>query len=293
LAIFDGTFVVIIILGFFAGIVILIAGLLTQAALVKGVSQAMLGEEFSVSSAYQDILPSLGKLILLTLALVGLSIAIVIWFIIPCVGWFTGLGMLFFFSFVGAFAVPILILERRGPGESISRAWYLARRRFWQVVGYAILLALLTGILTGGLGLLVGFGSQAVLASNPSTGALIASQLVQVGFTTIVTAIVTPFTIIAYLLFYFDLRVRTEGFDLTLKSQMNSGMKPADIVAITPNDSQESFMTGQDMLNFFLLTLAFIGIYFIFGLIVFGIFAALGPQVGEIFETINSDLSNP
>ncbi|MFK7800351.1 MAG: glycerophosphoryl diester phosphodiesterase membrane domain-containing protein [Anaerolineae bacterium] len=289
-AIFDGSFAILIVLGILAWVVIIIAGLLTQAALVKGISQAMLGEEFTVSSAYQDILPSLGKLLLLTLALFGLAIAILIWFIIPCVGWFTGLGMLFFFGFVSAFAVPILILEGRNPGESITRAWFLARRRFWQVVGYALLLGLLTGVLTGGLGFLIGLGSQAALASNPSTGALIATQLVQVGFTTIITAIVTPFTIIAYLLFYFDLRVRTEGFDLTLKSQMNSGMKPADIVAITPNDTQESFITGQDMLNFFLLTLAFVAIYAVIFGILFGALMAMGPQVGEIFEEISGTL---
>ena len=138
--------------------------------------------------------------------------------------------MLFFFSFVSAFAVPILILERRSPSDSLKRAWLLSRRRFWQVVGYAVLLALLTGVLTGGIGALIGFGSQAFIATNPSTGALVAAQLVQVAFTTIATAIVTPFTIIAYLLFYFDLRVRTEGFDLTLKSQMNEDVDPADIV---------------------------------------------------------------
>ena len=286
-ALFTGEFGLVILLGFVGFLVLIVVSLLTQAALAKGVSQAMFGEEFTVSSAYQDILPSLGKLVVLTLALIGLGIAIVVWLIIPCVGWLTGLGMLFFFSFVGAFAVPILVLEHRSPIDCISRAWFLARRRFWWVVGFAILLALLTGVLTGGLTSLATFGGQAIVASNPSTGALVTTQLVQVGVASIVTAIVAPFSMIAYLLFYFDLRVRTEGFDLTLKSKMETGASASEIVAITPSDAQESFVTREDMLNFFLLTIAAIGLYILFIVVFVGIFSLFGSQVEGVFESVS------
>ena len=283
---FSGQFLILAMLGTVSTLVVLALGLLTQAALAKGIISALSGEKFTIQSAYKDVLPYTGKLIAQFFVLLGLWIVVFVWFIIPCIGWFTGLGMIFFLAVITAFSVPILILENRGAAASISRAWYLLRRRFWPVVGYVFAVGLLTGIITGALTSLVSFGSQAIIASNPSTGVLLGFQLGQLALTAIVSAIILPLTFITYLLLYFDLRVRTEGFDLTMKANMASGLSTAEIIKITPPKEDEKLIRGDDMLQFFLLTLLGIVIYAILIAIVLGIVALIGTQTSDVFQSI-------
>ncbi|MEM9776202.1 MAG: hypothetical protein AAF902_16615 [Chloroflexota bacterium] len=285
----DDNYGIFIVLGIVSFIVIIAVSLLTQAALAKGISEAMFGKSFSVQSTYQDILPYLGKLFLQLLALIGLSIAAGIWLIIPCVGWLTGPGMFVFISFISAFAVPILIIEQKTPTDAIYRAWYLLRKRFWYVLGYVFLIGLMTAIISGGLTALVTFGGQALVATNPSTGVLLTTQLVQIGVTAIVSAIILPLTIIAYLIFYFDLRIRTEGFDLTLQTHEGSDLSPADIVKITPSQADEKFMRRDDMLNFLYLSLIILALYAVLVGVIVGIGALVATQSGDIFNSFPID----
>ena len=83
-----------------------------------------------------------------------------------------------------------------------------------------------------------------------------------------------------------------EGFDLTLKAQMNTGVKVSDIVATVPADEQQTFVRREDMLNFLYLSLIFVGIYAIFvGIIV--VLSLFAVQTGEVFETITATLEAP
>jgi hypothetical protein len=74
----------------------------------------------------------------------------------------------------------------------------------------------------------------------------------------------------AFTLIYFDLRVRTEGFDLALLATGDADQA----LATSPSQSNERFMTGTDLGNFAILTLAAAGLY-IFFIAIVGVFVML------------------
>ncbi|HEX9682012.1 MAG TPA: glycerophosphoryl diester phosphodiesterase membrane domain-containing protein [Acidimicrobiales bacterium] len=104
---------------------------------------------------------------------------------------------------------PALVEERLGPWRAIRRSWRLVRGRVWSVVGVWLVSGLLASVLSTVLsgpaqivGLAVGMDQWGWLLVAAGT---IVAQLV-----------VTPFTAIVATLVYFDLRIRSEGFDLAL-----------------------------------------------------------------------------
>jgi hypothetical protein len=69
----------------------------------------------------------------------------------------------------------------------------------------------------------------------------------------------------AFTLIYFDLRVRTEGFDLALLTMDTSAPVDAANVAQVPvPQSNERLITGTEIGNFAILTLGAIGLYILF-----------------------------
>jgi hypothetical protein len=69
----------------------------------------------------------------------------------------------------------------------------------------------------------------------------------------------------AFTLIYFDLRVRTEGFDLALLTMEASGSTElSETMAAPVPQVQERLITGSDLGNFAILTLAGAGIYIFF-----------------------------
>ena len=120
---------------------IFVGGVAT-AALTNAIASSYLGEEFSIGSAYSKISNSWGRLVGALLLLVLLGILALIWTIIPCIGWFTGIGIVGFLSLViSPLVAPVIIIEKRSGMNAIRRAWDMARRRFWWIIGYFILIA--------------------------------------------------------------------------------------------------------------------------------------------------------
>jgi hypothetical protein len=73
----------------------------------------------------------------------------------------------------------------------------------------------------------------------------------------------------AFTLIYFDLRVRTEGFDLALLTVNDA----SQALAAPTEKLQERLITGTDLGNFAILTLAAVGVYiFLFAFLFGGIF---------------------
>jgi hypothetical protein len=101
---------------------------------------------------------------------------------------------------------PAVVVEELGPIRGVRRSWSLMRRRFWPVLGVALLAGLISNVLGQVLGVVPTFA-----------GLLIGLEwgwiLVAVG--AILTALVTtPIVAIVATLQYFDARIRFEGFDL-------------------------------------------------------------------------------
>ena len=112
-------------------------------------------------------------------------------------------------------APAALMLENTGVIEGIGRSWTLTRGSFWRVLGILVLAGLITGLVTGtlsfGLGMVFGIISVGLPATQPFVSA------VTVLLTSILSALVLPFTAAVTALTYIDLRMRTEGLDVELR----------------------------------------------------------------------------
>lgn len=105
---------------------------------------------------------------------------------------------------------PALLFEGKGGFTALKRSYRLVKGRWWATFGTLLLMYLLVTIIQGILsGILVGviFADS----SNEVLVAIVLTLLSIVGF-----AISLPFQAAVFTLLYFDLRVRTEGFDLQL-----------------------------------------------------------------------------
>jgi hypothetical protein len=263
---------------------ILVQGLAT-AALTRAVADNYLGRETGILDAYQRIssrwVSVLGAIVLIVL----LSIALLVWTIVPCIGWLSGLGMLLFTSTVILpLVAPIVVLEGLPAGASIRRAWELARRRFWWILGFVFILYLFAQFLISGPTFLVSTVMTLFVRESGNPYSLTgASTILQTLVTLVMSLLYLPLQLTAITLMYFDLRVRTEGFDLTVLAAEARGAEAsgqqADIDALTtqaPAVTQSRLITWTEVGYFVIITLGFVILYAILLGILFGFFALVG-----------------
>ncbi|MCP4540807.1 MAG: hypothetical protein GY832_27025 [Chloroflexi bacterium] len=274
--------------GYFAGVgggcllaivsLILIQGIAT-AALTRAVTDHYMGESVGIVDAYRKVGRSWLRLVGALLLAGILNLGLLIWFIVPCIGWVTGLGMLTFSSSVIIpLIAPIVVLEGQGAGHATRRAWDLSRRRFWWVVGFVALLMLFNQIIVTGPATLINvvlqFLTADMLMSGDMTTVLIIQTTVQSLVTLVFSLIYVPLQLTCMTLLYFDLRVRTEGFDLALAAEgaLGEPVEIAEVVAQAPPPETTSLITGTELGYFVLVSLGMAGVV--------AIFMAFGAVVG-------------
>jgi hypothetical protein len=147
--------------------------------------------------------------VLAILLAVGIGLAAdsgVVGVLVGVVGVLAGIPVLLAVMALSVMVAPAIVVEELGPVRGIRRSWSLGRRRFWAVLG----IALLAGLLSTVIGSTLGFLPQiAALIVGLEWGWL----LLALG--AILTALVTqPIVAIVATLQYFDARIRFEGFDL-------------------------------------------------------------------------------
>lgn len=194
--------------GFLAGgitalLLPLLASLLASAALLRAVSVAYLGGRPDWKESLQLAARRMGSLIWLAVLMgVGLIVAFLFLFV-P--------GVWLAVSWSVAFAV--LVAEDRGGTQALRRSFGLVRSRWWPTLG-----ALLLGfVLQWIVGFIVGLplGIIAAISEPGSLTAFLASGVASI----VASVVTTPFLAAVFVLVYFDLRVRKEGFDLELLAQ--------------------------------------------------------------------------
>ena len=156
-------------------------------ALILAIGARDQGRDMTVSEAYQA--PGLGTFGMLLVANILAAIIIGIGFILLVI---PGIYLLVRFAFVS----PAVVLERKGPGEALSRSAELVRGSWWRVFGIGLLVFILVAVANGVLG-----GVLVVLLSPRIANA--------VGV--LVSILVQPFAMSALVLLYYDLRIRKEG----------------------------------------------------------------------------------
>ena len=189
----------------------LIAYVFSQGAIIHAASEVYLGRTATVGASLRRIAERfallLGVAVLHALALAGGFVCLIIpFFYVAC-------------RLIGCF--PAALLEDLGPGESLTRSFRLTE----QNAGRAFLIYLLYFVLIYAAGFVaaVPFGIAVAFAAKDPALMRLASGILQIaGF--FGGVLVGPFQPIAATLFYYDLRVRKEAFDLQVLMQPSGSL---------------------------------------------------------------------
>ncbi len=184
------------------GIVVgIIVYLLSQGGTVVAVSEIYLGRSTSIDAAlrraWSEALSLFGVVVLNGIAISVSFIAL----IIP--GFYVACRLLV--------CVPAALIEGRGPGDSLSRSWNLTKG----FAGRAFVIYLLYFVIAISIEALVDIPLGVAINAAKYNVELVRdySMLLQV-LNTAITVLIEPVLLIASSVFYFDLRVRKEAFDL-------------------------------------------------------------------------------
>jgi hypothetical protein len=243
---------------------ILVRGVAT-AALTRAVANNYTGKPVGILDSYRTLSTSWLRLILALFIVFIMVIFLLIWTIIPCVGWFSGPGILFFIGLVvSPLIAPVISLEKMDVLSSIRRAWDLARSRFWWLVGCAFVLTLLGQLIVTGPVYLLNFILQFVFSSLPGTMEmqLVLTTIIQTLITMSMSLLYIPLQLTVMTVVYFDLRARSEGLDLAMQMSNDTGSENEVInLPEISNKSSMPLITGMDIGRFALLSLAGIAFY--------------------------------
>jgi hypothetical protein len=175
-------------------------------ALSITVSEATLGSRMSSGEALRRIQPRLTGLI-------GLSIVVTLLTILGLIGLIVGA------IFVGvalALSTPSYILEGGSITTAMQRSWHLVRGAWWRTFGILLLTAIIVGVLTLVLGLILGVirtsGSVTDYSGDLTTFGLVVNALLNI----VIGSVTTPIMAGVIVLLYIDRRIRLEGLDVTL-----------------------------------------------------------------------------
>lgn len=175
------------------------------------------GRQVTWSEAYGAVSGLFGRVLLATLVVFGLGLLAIIAVAIPvgiaamagpgvAVLLVVGLGVpvVLVLLILSYLIVPAIVIEGARPGEAVARAWELLRVRLWPVIGTVVVAALLFGVVSATIGVIIAGVSE---VAGP------ASLLVDAVGSTVSALVTVPLTTYVALLIYVDAAVRLEGPD--------------------------------------------------------------------------------
>jgi hypothetical protein len=176
-----------------------------SAALIYAAYERYHGREVTISEAYGYVAGRLG-------ALAGWIVLVYLLFLVAgiCLAFFVGVIVVpimapFFFV-----SLQVLIIERRGPTQALSRSRELVTKGYWGMsIGLWLLTILLVWLLDQGIGTVLTLLLGQLPALNATT--LLALNL---AFTGLLDFVLAPISIIAFTIFYLNLRIRLEAYDI-------------------------------------------------------------------------------
>lgn len=258
-----GELATLIVAGAAVGLIWLLVGLYTTAALNSVytivVSHAVTGDKVTSGQVWSRsrprVLPVIGTQLLTGLLLGGLLLAgylvIAVVVAVSVAGSFGDggsgaagvLGIVFavllglalvagvlFFTVRLSLAPSATVLERTSPGTAIGRSWRLVRGSWWRVFGITLLVGVIVGMVQQIVQyVLLIIGSLSMAAAQQGPGQLdVGASLAGAGFilagTLLVSALTMPVGHLTSTLLYVDLRIRNESFDLNLAAA--AGLPP-------------------------------------------------------------------
>lgn len=222
--------------GAVALVTMLLADLFSSAMVAPGVARAVLGERIRLGQAWAAVRERVGSLLLLylmttaagglvaALALAPLLIGLVsedsvgVGLGVAALLWIAAIPVLFLIGLIGGIARPVIVLERRGPVAAIRRVTGLIRGRFWWSVLIFFVSAAIVSMVSTVFQQIGSVGAMIVGVAAPDNLTLIAVGAVLAISVGLVVSYVLTYSYLGALftLLHIDLRIRHEGFDLTL-----------------------------------------------------------------------------
>lgn len=174
--------------------------------------------------------------------------------LVPCLGWVIAPGLWIFLNGgVLPFIMTGVMIEKQSAFKAILRAWDLARRRFLWILGFNIVMGLFGWVLSVGPSLVVSLIVTTILGSSigvdQATNAFYGVISSVSG--TFFNMLFLPIQIGAWTLIYYDLRVRTEGFDLALLT----AVEPDDLNALVVLPSMQKWLSLEEVAKFVIISL--------------------------------------
>jgi hypothetical protein len=240
-------------LGGFFNIVNGILGIFLNLGLITYVLTSFAGRELSIGAALSEgagyFWSYFGMSILIGLAVFGLMIpgGLIFAFAVSGIQFATSGGsvigymlmILIAFLLIGvpllylgtrwAVAGQALVEERAGATGALGRSWALTAGHFWRCFGYFLLVGFLTLLIVYVPAVLMG----ALLVFFPPA-MRDAAQIAINAVLTLLVALWTPFSIVALVMLYFDLRIRNEGLDVEMRVQLMEQAAKAQDNAVAP-----------------------------------------------------------
>lgn len=171
----------------------------------------------SIGTAQSDSTLAVMGLLALTLIMYAVAIAL---YLVPTI----------YLSARWIVTVPGMVESSWGAIASLRGSWRLTRGNVWRCIGYLVLLGLLNAVITNLPALLL---SQIVTIFLPEN-LMLSSVLSQVAGS-VFSILWLPLSVAAIVLLYYDLRVRSEGYDLSLRiAQMEAETAPSPSEPLLP-----------------------------------------------------------
>jgi hypothetical protein len=170
------------------------------AAITRAAADAYLGERVSIGRTYQYALRKLPAILLITILTTIVTLIGFILLIIPGIIAFVRLAL----------APPVVVVEDVRGTKAIGRSWRLTKGSFWRLLGLLILSGLIAAV-----GALIITVPTELIALSLGVGGWPVSAL----GSALATVLITPFSMLIIVLFYFDMRIRKEGFDIEVMAQ--------------------------------------------------------------------------
>jgi hypothetical protein len=230
------------IMGLIAIPVLMAASVAEQTALTRAAIAAHMGSKLTVREAIKSVWPRFWRylwlLVLQGLLVGGIPMAAAVAFLIASeaiLGTTTGssaaFGFVVFLVFAAVFvyaiwrllcysmAMPACLVEEKTGWQSIKRANLLSKGTRWRMLAmYLLVLAIIMAVsMIVDIGVLIVIGIVTAIGhSKFGTAVMAAGQILYFLSNFALQTLITPVSMIALVLFYYDQRVRKEGYDIEL-----------------------------------------------------------------------------
>ncbi len=214
---------------------LVLAGFAVQVGgLAAAQGRGLLGMKIGIADAIRR---SRAGWVLLTIVVLAMATAI-IW--VPLIALLKGWGVIpallltAWLAVMTSLAIPVVVLERRGPFAAIGRSWRLILRSYWRVFGIYFLMYLLVWAISAVISLPLGFASGLIsgIGSASRASVSVAVVIYAIGEIVIVSLTAT-IEMSVIVLVYVDMRMRKEGMDLVLRQATQERRLTGDEFAST------------------------------------------------------------